>query len=66
MIMIQICHQEKTSRLRWARNVARTNENNLIKKVCSADSFGARKRGRLRLRWKEGINKDAAKIDAPN
>lgn len=56
----------KLSRLRWAGHVARAQENNLIKRVFTAEPVGSRKQGRPKRRWTDGVSADARNIGAPN
>lgn len=56
----------KTGRLRWAGHIARADENYPPKRIFKSGPVGTRRRGRPRLRWKGGVDEDAAKIGAAN
>lgn len=56
----------KIGRLRWAGHIARANENYPPKKMLMLQPGGTRRRGRPKLRWKDGVDEDARKIGAPN
>ncbi|XP_066903801.1 uncharacterized protein [Halyomorpha halys] len=47
------------SRLRWAVHVARMVESDLPRKMVTVVIHGARRRGRPRLRWSDGVSGDA-------
>jgi hypothetical protein len=55
----------KSGRLRWAGHVARMDENELPKKICT-NSGGQRGRGRPKSRWIDGIEEDAKKLGSRN
>lgn len=56
----------KVGRLRWAGHIIRSQENNPINKVFNIEPVGKRRQGRPKLRWKDGVDRDARKIGALN
>ena len=49
------------SRLRWAGRVIHQDDDDLSRRVLLSEPGGKRPRGRLRLRWEDGVKEDAAK-----
>jgi hypothetical protein len=56
----------KINRLRWAGHVIRLEEQNPARRVLVAVVEGRRKRGRPKLRWKDGVKEDARKLGERN
>ena len=56
----------KLSRLRWAGHVIRQDDNGLTRRVLLSEPGGKRHRGRPRLCWEDGVQKDAAKLRCRN
>lgn len=56
----------KIGRLRWAGHIARANPNYPPRQVMMSQPAGSRRRGRPKLRWKDGVDQDARKIGAAN
>ena len=55
----------KLSRLRWAGHVKRQDDDDLSRRVLS-EPGGKRPRGRPRLRWADGVEKDVAMLRCRN
>ncbi|XP_013175481.1 PREDICTED: uncharacterized protein LOC106123612 [Papilio xuthus] len=56
----------KLNRLRWAGHVERMDEARVPKNVMASNPEGRRSRGRPKLRWIDGVNKDAKKVGIAN
>ncbi|KAI5715018.1 hypothetical protein M8J77_009060 [Diaphorina citri] len=50
-------------RMRWTGHVLRRDDESLIKSVWEGELTGTRRRGRPKLRWKDQIKRDMAKIN---
>jgi hypothetical protein len=44
--------------LRWARHVIRRENQEIIKRLMIVEPEGKRKKGRPRIRWMDGVEKD--------
>ncbi|KAI5732183.1 hypothetical protein M8J77_022872 [Diaphorina citri] len=51
-------------RMRWMGHVLRRDDESLIKSVWEGELTGTRRRGRPKLRWKDQIKRDMAKINS--
>jgi hypothetical protein len=56
----------KITRLRWAGNVMRMQDNLPCKKIILDKPEGRRRAGRPNLRWTDGVTKDAEKLGVRN
>ena len=57
----------KLSRLRWAGQVIRQDDDDLSRRVLLLSEPGGKcPRGRPRLRWEDGVKEDAAKLGCRN
>jgi len=56
----------KLSRLRWAGNVIRQDDDDLARRVLLSEPGGKRPRGRPRLCWEDGVKEDVTKLGCRN
>ena len=56
----------KINRLKWAEHVICTEEQSPTRRVLIAVVEGRRQRGRLKLRWEDGVMEDARKLGKRN
>ena len=54
----------KEKRLEWTGHVVRMNHGRKIKKIFESKPEGSRRRGRPRLRWLEGVERDVREMKA--
>jgi hypothetical protein len=52
----------KLGRLRWAGHVIRMVEDRPAKRILISNPGGARGRGRLKIRWEDGVDDDSKAI----
>jgi len=70
--LYQLCSENgilkfcKLSRLSWAGHVIRHDDDDLSRRVLLSEPGGKSSRGRLRLRWEDGVKEDAAKPGCKN
>jgi len=56
----------KLSRLRWAGHVIHQDDDDLSRRVLLSELGGKCPRGRLRLRWEDGVEGDVARLGCRN
>jgi hypothetical protein len=56
----------KLSRLRWAGHVICQDDVNLARRVLLSELGGKQPRGRLMLRWEDGVKEDVARLGCRN
>ncbi|XP_013163277.1 PREDICTED: uncharacterized protein LOC106114561 [Papilio xuthus] len=66
MAELNVAGHIKLNRLRWAGHVERMDEARVPKNVMASNPEGRRSRGRPKLRWIDGVNKDAKKVGIAN
>jgi hypothetical protein len=56
----------KINRLRWCGYVVRMDPQRTVQKVFNSKSYGSRKIGRPKLRWKDGVHQDIGALGIRN
>lgn len=56
--------EAKSRRLRWAGHVMRRDESSMLYQIWNSNPIGSRPRGRPKIRWKDQVKKDMAKLRA--
>jgi hypothetical protein len=56
----------KLSRLTWAGHVIRQDDDGLSRRVLLSEPGGRRPKGRPKLRWKDGVVEDVARLGCRN
>jgi hypothetical protein len=63
---VDIIKRIKINRLRWAGHVIRRGNEKIIKRLIIVKPEGKRKKGRPRMRWIDGVEKDLRSLGVVN